>query len=71
MGLTHGAYCLGCCWLLMALLFAGGVMNLVWIAGLAIIVGLEKIAPWGARFSQSLAGLMIGGGIWLLWRGAA
>jgi predicted metal-binding membrane protein len=71
MGITHGAYCLGCCWLLMALLFAGGVMNLVWIAGLAIIVGLEKIAPWGARFSQSLAVLMIGGGIWLLWRGAA
>lgn len=71
MGLTHGAYCLGCCWLLMALLFAGGVMNLVWIAGLAIIVGIEKIAPWGARFSQSLAVLMIGGGIWLLWSGAA
>jgi predicted metal-binding membrane protein len=71
MGITHGAYCLGCCWLLMALLFAGGVMNLVWIAGLAIVVGIEKIAPWGARFSQSLAMFMIGGGIWLLWRGAA
>jgi predicted metal-binding membrane protein len=47
MGLTHGAYCLGCFWVLMALLFAGGVMNLVWIAGLGIIVLIEKVTPWG------------------------
>ena len=42
MGVKHGAYCLGCCWFLMALLFFGGVMNLIWIAGLALIVLIEK-----------------------------
>ena len=71
MGLTHGTYCLGCCWVLMALLFAGGVMNLVWIAGIAIIVLIEKVAPGGARFGQGLAALMVGGGLWLLLQGAA
>jgi predicted metal-binding membrane protein len=71
MGLTHGTYCLGCCWVLMALLFAGGVMNLVWIAGIAIIVLIEKVAPLGARFGQGLAALMVGGGLWLLLQGAA
>jgi len=69
MGLNHGAYCLGCCWMLMALLFAGGVMNLVWIAGLSIIVLIEKVAPRGAALSQGLAALMIGGGIWVLLQG--
>ena len=43
MGLVHGAYCLGCCWFLMALLFFGGVMNLWWIGGLAACVLLEKL----------------------------
>jgi predicted metal-binding membrane protein len=47
MGLEHGAFCLGCCWFLMALLFFGGVMNLYWIAGLAVFVLLEKIIPHG------------------------
>jgi predicted metal-binding membrane protein len=47
MGLEHGAYCLGCCWFLMGLLFFGGIMNLFWIAGLAIYVLLEKIVPQG------------------------
>ena len=54
MGLEHGAYCLGCCWFLMALLFFGGVMNLYWIAGIAIFVLLEKIVPhahWLSRLS--------------------
>jgi predicted metal-binding membrane protein len=71
MGLKHGTYCLGCCWVLMALLFAGGVMNLVWIAGLAIVVLIEKIVPWGAGFGQGLAAIMVGGGVWLLLQGAA
>lgn len=65
-GLGHGAYCLGCCWALMALLFAGGVMNLVWIAGLAIVVLIEKLAPWGERFGFVLGILMAGTGLWLL-----
>ncbi|MEP7281435.1 MAG: DUF2182 domain-containing protein [Rubrivivax sp.] len=47
MGLEHGGYCLLCCWFLMALLFFGGVMNLFWIAGLAVFVLLEKTIPQG------------------------
>jgi len=47
MGLEHGAFCLGCCWFLMALLFFGGIMNLFWIAGLAGFVLLEKTIPMG------------------------
>jgi predicted metal-binding membrane protein len=52
MGLHHGTYCLGCCWFLMALLFAGGVMNLYWIAGLAIFVLIEKLFSSGVWFSR-------------------
>ena len=47
LGALHGAYCVGCCWLLMALLFVGGVMNFAWIAGLTLIVGIEKLVPRG------------------------
>ena len=52
MGLTHGAYCVGCCWLLMLLLFVGGVMNVAWIGGIALFVLVEKTLPaghWVAR----------------------
>ncbi len=54
MGLEHGAFCLGCCWMIMALLFYAGVMNLLWIIGLALYVLLEKLAPaghWMGRFA--------------------
>jgi len=47
MGIEHGMYCLGCCWLLMALLFVGGVMNLIWVAIIATFVLLEKVVPKG------------------------
>lgn len=47
MGVEHGAYCVGCCWFLMGLLFFGGVMNLYWIGGLAVFVLLEKTIPAG------------------------
>jgi predicted metal-binding membrane protein len=47
LGLRHGAYCIGCCWALMALLFVGGVMNVLWIAVVALIVLLEKLTPFG------------------------
>ena len=53
MGLEHGTYCLGCCWFLMALLFVGGVMNLFWIAALAIFVLVEKITPYGHWISRA------------------
>lgn len=47
-GVAHGAYCLGCCWLLMLLVFVGGVMNLAWVALLAVMVFAEKALPFGA-----------------------
>ena len=62
MGVEHGAYCLGCCWILMALLFVGGIMNLYWIVGLAVLVALEKLTPWGEVISKALgSGLVIWG----------
>jgi predicted metal-binding membrane protein len=51
-GVMHGLFCLGCCWLLMALLFVGGLMNLLWIAALALLVLLEKLLPGGPRVSR-------------------
>jgi len=47
MGIVHGVYCLGCCWMLMLLLFYGGIMNIYWIAGLTTLVFVEKLAPFG------------------------
>lgn len=52
-GAHHGLYCVGCCWLLMALLFAGGVMNLVWVAALAILVLVEKLLPHGRWLARA------------------
>jgi predicted metal-binding membrane protein len=70
LGLKHGAYCLGCCWILMALLFVGGVMNLLWIAAIAILVLAEKVLPPGWQISR-ISGLgFIAIGSWLLLRSA-
>jgi len=66
MGLAHGAYCVGCCWILMALLFVGGVMNLLWIAALAAFVLAEKVLPHGALIGRAAGGLMLVAGGWLL-----
>jgi len=55
MGISHGAYCVGCCWMLMLLLFAVGVMNLAWVALIAAFLFLEKLLPAG-RFTSRLAG---------------
>jgi predicted metal-binding membrane protein len=66
MGLEHGLFCLGCCWVLMALLFYGGVMNLWWIAGLALYVLIEKLAPAGPRLGSYAGGLLILWGAWVL-----
>jgi predicted metal-binding membrane protein len=52
MGGVHGAFCVGCCWLLMALLFFGGVMNLFWVALIGVFVLLEKIVPRGQVFAR-------------------
>ncbi|MFU0503153.1 DUF2182 domain-containing protein [Pseudaminobacter sp. NGMCC 1.201702] len=63
MGLRHGIYCLGCCWVLMLLLFVGGVMNLAWIAAIALFVLVEKLAPAGHWLGKAAgAGLVIWGG---------
>ena len=58
MGLRHGAYCVGCCWFLMALLFVSGIMNLLWIAGIALYVPFEKLLPLNQRLSNA-AGLAL------------
>lgn len=68
MGLSHGIYCLGCCWVLMVLLFYGGVMELRWIVGLALYVALEKLVPAGNRLSQFTGVLLIGWGCWVIYR---
>ena len=62
MGLRHGAYCAGCCWFLMALLFVAGVMNLLWVAVIALFVMAEKISPKGELLAQIAGvGLVIAG----------
>jgi predicted metal-binding membrane protein len=62
LGFRHGLYCIGCCWVVMALLFVAGVMNLFWIAALAALVLVEKVAPFG-RVVSRLAGIafVVGG----------
>src|SRR5207244_8728278 len=54
-GVTHGLYCLGSCWALMAVLIAVGTMNLGWMAGLALLILLEKNAPYGENVSAAAA----------------
>tara|TARA_R100000306_G_scaffold62312_2_gene68532 strand:- start:102639 stop:103445 length:807 start_codon:yes stop_codon:yes gene_type:complete len=67
MGIRHGAYCTGCCWALMLLMFVGGVMSLIWMAGLALYFLVEKLTPWPRPIGQ-LTGLLliIAGAIMLL-----
>ncbi|MGI9370132.1 MAG: DUF2182 domain-containing protein [Ruegeria sp.] len=65
MGLHHGYYCLGCCWMLMVLLFVLGVMNLPWVAVLTIIVLAEKTLPYGRYLSRALGVGLIAWGGWL------
>jgi predicted metal-binding membrane protein len=68
MGLRHGAYCVGCCWVLMSLLFVAGVMNFAWIAAIAAFVLLEKLVPGGQRFGRIAGGCLIIAGVVLLIR---
>jgi predicted metal-binding membrane protein len=58
MGLALGAYCLGCCWILMGLLFVGGVMNLVWMAAIAVFVLFEKTVAFGAAGGRVVGAVM-------------
>jgi predicted metal-binding membrane protein len=72
MGIHHGMYCVGCCWMLMGLLFVTGVMNLAWVAAVAIAVLVEKLVPRGERIGRLagiglvVAGLLMLGSAW--WR---
>jgi predicted metal-binding membrane protein len=63
LGVLHGAFCVGCCWVLMALLFVGGVMNLAWIAALAILVLAEKVFPAGQWVGRAAGIALIAWGI--------
>jgi len=62
-GARHGVFCLGCCWILMALLFVGGIMNLAWIAGIALLVLIEKTLPWGGRMGRATGVVLIAWGV--------
>ena len=72
MGLRHGKYCVGCCWVLMALLFVAGVMNLLWVAAIAAFVLVEKVLPRGELVGRvvgsmlMLAGLVLLSQMWLI-----
>ena len=66
MGMHHGAYCFGCCWALMALLFVGGIMNLYWIVGLAIYVLAEKIVPSPRLFARCTGAVLMVWGLWCI-----
>jgi len=61
-GIGHGVFCLGCCWMLMALLFVSGIMNIAWIAGIALVVLIEKTLPWGGRVNRVTGALLVAWG---------
>ena len=66
MGLRHGMYCVGCCWVLMALLFVAGVMNLLWVAAIAAFVLVEKRLPRGDLLGRVAGGVLIVAGLVML-----
>src|SRR5438477_13178638 len=68
MGLEHGAFCTGCCWALMALLFVAGVMNIIWIAALTLLVCLEKVLPARVPISMMTGFMLSAWGICVLTR---
>jgi predicted metal-binding membrane protein len=66
LGVIHGAYCVGCCWLLMTLLFVGGVMNLAWIIGLSVLVAGEKLLPAKLYLTMISGVALISWGLWMV-----
>jgi predicted metal-binding membrane protein len=66
MGVRHGAWCVGCCWALMAALFALGVMNIVWMAFVAGLIAVEKTLPWRRAATYGTAGILLALGLLLL-----
>jgi predicted metal-binding membrane protein len=68
MGLRHGAFCVGCCWMLMALLFVAGAMNLAWLAAITAFVLLEKATPWGRAIASVSGVALIAGALVIAFR---
>lgn len=66
LGAHHGAYCVGCCWVLMAILFVGGVMNVLWIVAVTIFVLVEKMVPVGRVISRLTGAGFFATGLWVL-----
>jgi predicted metal-binding membrane protein len=66
MGLKHGAYCTGCCWFLMTLLFVAGVMNIWWVAAISILVLLEKVSPKSFQFGRLVGVVFAAWGVWMI-----
>jgi hypothetical protein len=66
LGALHGTYCVGCCWVLMALLFVVGVMNVLWIALLALLVLLEKLTRHGQWIARAAGVLCVAMGLWMV-----
>ena len=66
MGIGHGLFCLGCCWMLMLLPFAAGVMNLPWMAAVTVFVLIEKAAPGGEWFARIGGAALAGAGAWIM-----
>lgn len=71
MGLRHGLFCLGCCWLLMLLMFVGGVMNLIWMVAITVYVLAEKLLPWMRHYGRAVGVLLVASGMLLLFGGPA
>ena len=66
MGLEHGLYCVGCCWILMALLFVAGVMNLLWVAVISLFVLAEKVLPRGELVGRLGGAILLAAGVGVL-----
>ncbi len=66
MGVHHGAYCIGCCWVLMGLLFVAGVMNLLWVASITALVLIEKIASGGHLFARFAGAMFVAAGVYMM-----
>ena len=65
MGIEHGMLCIGCCWGLMLVLFALGVMSLFWMSLLAVVMFAEKVLPWGEQLTKPLAAALLALGLWV------
>ena len=64
LGVDHGVFCVGCCWALMLLMFVVGIGSLIWMMILAVVMGVEKNAPWGRRLSTPLGvALLVSGAV--------